>query len=106
MKELFQLISESLTQLPIGSIGMVNIYSQQRTVIHRDAQGASPAVASVGATAAQSVCAVMVTYHAGAETLENIRIVLPEVQALVVVDNGSAAGEIASLREASQASGF
>jgi len=83
---------------------MVNIYSQQRTLVHMGAGRVSPPVASVEATAARSVCAVMVTYHAGAETLENIRIVLPQVQALVVVDNGSAAGEIASLRESSQAS--
>jgi rhamnosyltransferase len=48
----------------------------------------------------------MVTYHADAETLENIRIVLPQVQGLVVVDNGSAAGEVGSLRESSQAFGF
>jgi rhamnosyltransferase len=85
---------------------MVNIYSQQRTMVHVDAESVSPLVASVEATTARSVCAVMVTYHAGAETLENIRVVLPQVQALVVVDNGSAAGEIASLRESSQASGF
>jgi rhamnosyltransferase len=85
---------------------MVNIYSQQRTLVHMDGESVSAPVESVEATAARSVCAVMVTYHAGAETLENIRIVLPQVQALVVVDNGSAAGEIASLRESSQASGF
>jgi len=48
----------------------------------------------------------MVTYHAGAEALENISIVLPQVQGLVVVDNGSAAEEIGSLRESSQAFGF
>ena len=85
---------------------MVNIDSQQRTLVHMDAERVSPAVASVGATTSRSVCAVMVTYHASAETLENIRIVLPQVQALVVVDNDSAAGEIASLRESSQVSGF
>jgi rhamnosyltransferase len=71
-----------------------------------DTESVSPPAASLEATAARSVCAVMVTYHAGAETLENIRIVLPQVQALVVVDNGSAAGETASLRESSQAFGF
>ena len=85
---------------------MVNIDSQQRTLVHMDAERVSPAVASVGATTSRSVCAVMVTYHASAETLANIRIVLPQVQALVVVDNDSAAGEIASLRESSQVSGF
>lgn len=84
----------------------MNIYGQQRTLVRMDAESVSPAIASVEATAARSVCAVMVTYHAGAETLESIRIILPQVQALVVVDNGSAAGEIACLRESSHASGF
>lgn len=84
----------------------MNIYSQQRTLIHTDAETVSPPVASAEAGAARSVCAVMVTYHAGAEALENIRLVLPQVQALVVVDNGSAAGEIALLRKSSHAWGF
>jgi len=84
----------------------MNIYSQQRTLVHMDAESVSPPVASLEGTAARSVCAIMVTYHPGAETLENIRSVLPQVQALVVVDNGSSAGEIASLRESSQVSGF
>jgi len=71
-----------------------------------DTESVSPSAASLEATAARSVCAVMVTYHAGVETLENIRKVLPQVQTLVVVDNGSATGETVSLRESSQSFGF
>jgi len=51
---------------------------------------------------AQSVCAVIVTYHPSAKMLENIAQVLAQVQGLVVVDNGSNADELAPLRVASQ----
>jgi rhamnosyltransferase len=55
---------------------------------------------------AQSVCAVIVTYHPGTRTIENIREVVRQAQGLVVVDNGSAADELAALRSASQSFGF
>jgi len=55
---------------------------------------------------AQSVCAVIVTYHPSAKVLENIAQVLAQVQGLVVVDNGSNADELAPLRVASQTLGF
>lgn len=55
---------------------------------------------------AQSVCAVIVTYHPSAKMLENIAQVLAQVQGLVVVDNGSNADELAPLRVASQTLGF
>jgi rhamnosyltransferase len=55
---------------------------------------------------AQSVCAVIVTYHPSAKMLENIAQVLAQVQGLVVVDNGSNADELARLRVASQTLGF
>lgn len=53
----------------------------------------------------RSVCAVMVTYHATAEMLESIPRVMEQVQALVVVDNGSNSDELNLLRVATQASG-
>jgi rhamnosyltransferase len=55
---------------------------------------------------AQSVCAVIVTYHPSSEMLENIPLVLAQVQGLVVVDNSSGGDEIGSLRVASQILGF
>lgn len=55
---------------------------------------------------AQCVCAVIVTYHPTAQTLENLPNVLAQVQGLVVVDNGSNADEIDPLRKASQTIGF
>lgn len=105
MKELVRVIPESTPQLPLGTMYGEQLQSAEN-MVHMDTESVPPSVASVEAVSARSVCAVMVTYHAGAETLENIRIALPQVQALVVVDNGSAAGEIASLRELSQACGF
>jgi len=54
----------------------------------------------------ESACAVMVTYHPGARTLENIPRVLDQVRALVVVDNGSSADGISALRTASQNLGY
>jgi len=56
--------------------------------------------------AAQFVCAVIPTYHPGAAMLENLRNVLSEVQGLVVVDNGSSADELSSLRVESRNLGF
>lgn len=55
---------------------------------------------------AQSLCAVMVTYHPGVAMLENLQNVLAEVQELVVVDNGSSATEVTALRTASENLGF
>jgi rhamnosyltransferase len=55
---------------------------------------------------AESVCAVIVTYHPSAAMLENMREVLAQVQGLVVVDNGSNADEVDAMRRASQTLGF
>ena len=57
-------------------------------------------------TTAQSVCAVMVTYHPSERTLDNVSRVLAQVRGMVVVDNGSDDGEIAQLRLASEAMGY
>jgi rhamnosyltransferase len=56
--------------------------------------------------AAQSVCAVIVSYHPSTEMIKNMPKVLAQVQGLVVVDNGSSAEELSSLRAASRAFGF
>jgi rhamnosyltransferase len=45
------------------------------------------------------VCAIAVTYHPDREFLARINRVLPQVGALVIVDNGSAADEVKMLRE-------
>lgn len=55
---------------------------------------------------AQSVCAVIVTYHPSVTMLENVRNVLAQVQGMVVVDNGSNANELQALRTGSQTLGF
>ena len=55
---------------------------------------------------AQSVCAVIVTYHPSAGMFENIPKVLAQAQGLVVVDNGSNSDEIEPLRVASSTLGF
>jgi rhamnosyltransferase len=55
---------------------------------------------------AESVCAVIVTYHPSARMLENMPDVLTQVNGLVVVDNGSNADEVEPLRKASQTQGF
>jgi rhamnosyltransferase len=55
---------------------------------------------------AQSVCAVIVTYHPSVRILENISKVMAQVQELVVVDNGSDAGEVNLLRSASRDLGY
>ncbi|HEY1660294.1 MAG TPA: glycosyltransferase family 2 protein [Candidatus Sulfotelmatobacter sp.] len=55
---------------------------------------------------AKPVCAVIVTYHPTAKMLENVSVVLPQVQGLVVVDNGSSSDELQPLRLKSQTLGF
>jgi rhamnosyltransferase len=54
----------------------------------------------------QSVCAVIVTYQPDAEMLNNLTNVLAQVQALVVVDNGSNADGVQALRTTSQKLSF
>jgi rhamnosyltransferase len=54
----------------------------------------------------RSVCAVIVTYHPTAGNIELMSSVLPQVQQMVVVDNGSRAEELLQLRAASQTLGF
>ena len=49
------------------------------------------------------VCAVVITFHPQPDTLMNLATLRPQVEGLVVVDNGSGAEAIASLRAASQA---
>ncbi|HEV2396665.1 MAG TPA: glycosyltransferase family 2 protein [Candidatus Sulfotelmatobacter sp.] len=53
----------------------------------------------------QSVCAVIVTYHPSTSILEHTADVLAQVQGLAVVDNGSGADDIESLRSASRRQG-
>ncbi len=55
---------------------------------------------------AQSVCAVVVTYHPSGSTLEKLSKILAQVHAMVVVDNGSNADEIGPIRTASQSLGY
>lgn len=47
------------------------------------------------------VCAVVVTFHPDGDVLSNLEQLRPQVQTLVVVDNGSLGGEVESLRDAS-----
>ena len=47
---------------------------------------------------AESVCAVIVTYHPSARMVDNLFKVSAQVQDLIVVDNGSDANEIDTLR--------
>jgi rhamnosyltransferase len=49
----------------------------------------------------KNICAVIVSFHPSDQLLENISLLLPQVQGLVVVDNGSRDEEISSLRAAS-----
>jgi rhamnosyltransferase len=79
--------------------------NQQASPGHVDPESVSRPLGGVKTKAARSVCAVMVCYHPKSETIENIRVVLNQVQALVIVDNGSDANEISTLRASSQASG-
>src|SRR5260370_31959342 len=55
---------------------------------------------------AQSVCAVIVTFHPSANMFENLRHVFAQVQGLVVVDNGSSSAELDPLRRESLRLGF
>lgn len=48
----------------------------------------------------QSVCAIVVTYHPTSGMVENLFGIAAQTEGLVVVDNGSNAGEVASLKEA------
>jgi len=52
------------------------------------------------------VCGVLVTYHPSLEVIDNIHGICDQIDALVVVDNGSTNEELESLREASRARGF
>ena len=53
------------------------------------------------ATNATDVCAVVVTYHPDSEFPERLARILPQVSALVIVDNGSNEAELKMLREIS-----
>lgn len=53
-----------------------------------------------------SVCAVIVTFHPDPDILENLSKVRPQVQGLVVVDNGSPEASVHLLRSASTEIGF
>jgi rhamnosyltransferase len=53
-----------------------------------------------------SVCAVIVTFHPDAVAVANILDIIPQVGSLVVVDNGSDAGELAPLRLLREKVGF
>lgn len=55
---------------------------------------------------AESICAVMVTYHPSLAVLEDLRNLLSGLQGLVIVDNGSNAQELDGLRVASRDLGF
>jgi rhamnosyltransferase len=55
---------------------------------------------------ANSVCAVIVTYHPSSRMLENIPKAAAQAQGLVVVDNGSNPDELNLLRATSQTLGF
>ena len=51
----------------------------------------------------KQVCAVVISYHPDAGVLENLAVARPQLDALVVVDNGSTAGELNAIRELSSA---
>lgn len=55
---------------------------------------------------AQSVCAVIVTYHPSADMVENMSSIIAQVQGLVVVDNGSTPDELNLLRLAGRTLSF
>jgi rhamnosyltransferase len=55
---------------------------------------------------AQSVCAVIVTYHPTVKNIEQMSDVFAQVQGLVVVDNGSNTEELHALRALSRDIGF
>ena len=50
-------------------------------------------------TRSQDVCAIAVTYHPDANFPPESRRILPQVRALVIVDNGSGEAELQMLRE-------
>ena len=52
------------------------------------------------------MCAVTVTFHPSARMVQHLQKVLPQVQKMVIVDNGSRNEERVMLREAAEASGF
>lgn len=52
------------------------------------------------------VCAVVVTFHPAVRMIENLRNVLSQAQALVVVDNGSTQSELLALQTESRCRGF
>ena len=54
----------------------------------------------------QLVCAVIVTYHPSVRMVDNVLEVLPQVQGMIVVDNGSSANELEPLCAASRNLGF
>lgn len=53
-----------------------------------------------------SVCAVVVTFHPDIDVLENLSALRPQVQGLVVVDNGSSVEQVVFLRSAASQIGF
>ncbi len=53
-----------------------------------------------------NVCAIVVTFHPDADVLGNLQQVRPQVETLVVVDNGSAEPELQGLRISSASLGF
>jgi rhamnosyltransferase len=54
----------------------------------------------------KSVCAVVVTYHPDAAVLENLSAIRPQVQGLLVVDNGSSEERRNHLRRGAREVGF
>lgn len=54
----------------------------------------------------KSVCAVVVTYHPDAAVLENLSAIRPQVQGLLVVDNGSSEERLNHLRRGAREVGF
>ena len=85
---------------------IVIIQDQQKNPVPPNPESGPGPLGDVNAPTARAVCAVMVTYHPGAETLENIRIALSQVHGLVVVDNRSDTAEVDGLRLLARASGF
>ena len=55
---------------------------------------------------ADSVCAVVVTFHPDEDIAENLRLLRSQVQGLIVVDNGSPQNSVSLLRKASSSIGF
>jgi rhamnosyltransferase len=55
---------------------------------------------------AQSVCAVIVTYHPNAKMLEHMSDILAQVQGMVVADNGSNPDELHALQTTGRTLGF